>query len=416
MLRRLYTGLLYLALPYIVLRLGLRGLQNRGYWARWRERFGFVEPTPTDVWVHAVSVGEVQAAAPLIETLLPADVLVTTMTPTGSDQVRRLFPQGVRHSYAPYDFPGAVRRFLTRTRPRALVILETEIWPNLIDGCRRNDVRIAFVNLRLSQRSYQRYARVGRLVATVLGQVDGFAVQGQADARRLIALGAAPAKVRVTGSIKFEVELSASVTEVARVLRREWGQNRPVWIAGSIHESEDELVLDAFEGLLKRHPDLLMVIVPRHPERFAAVARLCRRRNLRFVRRSDDAGPVKNDTRVYIGDTMGELGLMYAASDIAFVGGSMIRGGGHNILEPCALGLPVLFGPHMHNFLHISEMVIERQAGRLVTDVPELVGAVDGYLNDANLRFATGERGRQMIQENRGALDKSLSLLKQVGI
>lgn len=409
--RCLYTGLLYLSLPFILARLVLRGFRNRAYWSRWLERFGWVNVEPGGIWFHAVSVGEVQAAAPLIESLLPADVLVTTMTPTGSGQVRRLFPQGVKHCYAPYDYPGAVRRFLNRARPESLVILETEIWPNIISICHERGIRITFANLRLSQRSYGRYSMVRKFMGSLLRRVDAFAVQGQPDAERLIGLGAPPGAVHVTGSIKFEVDLPASLSEVAKVLRREWGQDRPVWIAGSTHEEEDELVLDAFEALLGSHPSLLLVIVPRHPERFAAVARLCRRRQLELVRRSAATEQVGADTRVYLGDTMGELSLMYAAADVAFVGGSLVPTGGHNILEPCALGLPVVFGPHMHNFQQIGEMAVERGAAVQVPGVPELVRVVDRYLKDANLRFTAGESGRAMVQENRGALQRTLAVL-----
>jgi len=413
--RRLYTGLLYAALPLLLARLVVRGFRNRAYWARWAERFGRVDVEPGGVWFHAVSVGETQAAAPLIEALLPANILVTTMTPTGSDQVRRLMPR-VGHCYVPYDYPGAVRRFLDRARPRSLVILETEIWPNLIDACRARGIPVAIVNLRLSQRSHRRYLRVRGVMATLLEQVDLFAVQSEPDARRLIELGARPASVHVTGSIKFDVDLPASLTEVAQVLRREWGSRRPVWIAGSTHEEEEDRVLDAFERLLAAHPDLLLVLVPRHPERFPAVARACRRRDLNLVRRSAAAGPLERSVQVYLGDTMGELSLMYAAADIAFVGGSLVRGGGHNIVEPCALGLPVLFGPNMRNFLQISEMALERGAGIQVADAPDLARQVARLLEDANLRFTTGERGREMVRENRGALRKTLQVLRALDL
>lgn len=416
MLAYLYTGLLYLALPLVLVRLALRGLRNRRYWRRWGERFGRVDLQPGAAWFHAVSVGEVTAAAPAIEALLPGDLLVTSMTPTGSDQVRRLFADRVQHCYAPYDYPGAVRRFLDQARPRALVLLETEIWPNLIRACHTRGIPVAIINLRLSERSYRRYARAARLMASVLCRVTCFAVQGDADARRLVALGARPEAVRITGSIKFEVALPASLSEVAQVLRREWGQERPVWIAGSTHEAEDELLLDAFEQLRRRHPQLLLVLVPRHPERFAPVFRLCRRRGLKTARRSTGSATVDADVSVYIGDTMGELSLMYAASDIAFVGGSLVPSGGHNILEPCALGLPVLFGPHMRNFLQISAMVKAREAGLQVADVAALVEAVDHYLSDANLRFTTGENGRRMVRENRGALAATLAVLEPLGV
>jgi len=407
-----YTGVLYLALPLILLRLAVRGLRNRGYWSRWPERFGRCDVAAGGYWFHAVSVGEVQAAAPLIEALMPAEILVTSMTPTGSDQVRRLFPRGVRHCYAPYDYPGAVGRFLDRVQPDCLVILETEIWPNLIMACHRRNIPVALVNLRLSQRSCSRYARAGRFMGWLLSRVSAFAVQGTADAERLVRLGVSREAVQVTGSVKFDVDLPASLGEVAQVLRREWGQDRPVWIAGSTHEEEDEQVLDALDDLVDPHPDLLLVLVPRHPERFAAVARLCRRRGLTMVRRSEAQSTVTPETRVYLGDTMGELSLMYAASDIAFVGGSLVPAGGHNILEPCALGLPVVFGPHMHNFLQISEMALERGAGVQVPGPDELAHAVQRFLNDANLRFRTGESGRAMVRENRGALNRTLAVLQ----
>lgn len=415
----LYTLLLYLFLPVLLLRLALRGFKNEAYWRRWPERFGFIAEREhaADLWVHAVSVGEVRAAAPLVNHLLEqaphVRVLVTTMTPTGSAQVRQLFGQQVDHCYAPYDFPDAVARFFNRAKPRAVVILETEIWPNIVARCWSRSIPIVFANVRLSERSFQRYHRVKKLIGATLAKVDAFAVQSERDAERLHKLGANANSITVTGSIKFEVKLPASLSEVGQVLRREWGQERPVWIAGSTHEAEEAAVIDAFRELRTKHPRLLLVIVPRHPERFSTVAKLCQRAGLRVARRSETHANLAEDTEVYIGDTMGELTLFYAASDVAFVGGSLVPIGGHNVLEPCALGVPVVFGPNMFNFQDISELTLERNAGFMISDTSELVDKVDTLLGDPNRRFKMGEAGTQLIEENRGALQHTLAVLKR---
>jgi 3-deoxy-D-manno-octulosonic-acid transferase len=411
----LYTLFLYLFLPAILLRLLVRGFRNPAYWDRWGERFGLgLVDMRADVWIHAVSVGEARAAAPLIHALLErggADVLVTTMTPTGSDEVRRLFDGAVKHCYAPYDYPGSVDRFLDVVQPRTTIIMETEIWPNIISRCSSRGIPVLFANLRLSERSFRKYIKVSGFIGSILKKVSRFAVQSDRDARHLQALGADPDAIEVTGSIKFEIRIPASLNEVAQVLRREWGQERRVWIAGSTHEEEDDMVLDAYRKLKQKYTDLILVIVPRHPERFAAVTRLARKSEFNVVCRSESKRDIST-TDIYIGDTMGELTLLYAASDVAMVGGSMIRHGGHNVLEPCALGIPVVFGPHMFNFLDISRLVLERNAGTQVGDEPELLGAVDDYFGDPNRRFKTGEAGRELIEENKGALSKTMSLFE----
>ncbi len=414
----LYTPLLYLLLPVLLARLLWRGLKNPDYWHRWRERFGFVErlPYPVDVWVHAVSVGEVRAAEPLVNTLLEKaesiNLLVTTMTPTGSAQVRQCFGDRVHHCYVPYDYPAAVNRFIDKARPNLAVFMETEMWPNIIRLCSRRAIPLLFANVRLSEKSFFRYQRVVGFMGPILRLASGFAAQTHADAERLKRLGAREESVRVTGSIKFDVKLPASLIEVAKVLRREWGVDRPVWIAASTHEGEDEIVLASFAELKQRHPNLLLVMVPRHPERFNAVARACRRAGYEAVLRSQAAGQLSREVDVFIGDSMGELTLFYAASDIAFVGGSLVPVGGHNVLEPCALGLPVVFGPHMFNFEEIGERTLEHDAGIRVADQGELTAAVDRYLADPNLRFTAGEAGKAFVAENRGALQKTLHLLE----
>lgn len=412
----IYTPFLYLFLPIILFRLLIRGYKNPDYWSRWKERFGWVVVDKTaDVWVHAVSVGEARAAAPLIQTLLSdngRNILVTTMTPTGSDEVRRLFGTSVMHCYAPYDYPGSVNRFLDSVRPRTLIIMETEIWPNIISKCSSRGIPVLFANLRLSERSFRKYSKVSGFMGAVLRKVSRFAVQSPRDSRYLEELGTPPAAIEVTGSIKFEVRIPASLNEVAQVLRREWGQERRVWIAGSTHEGEEEIVLEVYRKLKEDYSDLILVLVPRHPERFAVVTRLARKSGFDVVCRSESRLDISN-TDIYVGDSMGELTLLYAASDVALVGGSMIRHGGHNVLEPCALGVPVVFGPHMFNFLEISQLVLERKAGAQVDNAEELLCAVNGFLGDPNRRFRTGEAGRKLIEENKGALRKTMSLFSE---
>lgn len=410
-MKYLYTPFLYLFLPVILVRLIVRGFRNRDYWSRWEERFGFVDmKQPVHLWVHAVSVGEARAAAPMINHLLSNQnlrIIVTTMTPTGSDEVKRLFGDRVVHRYAPYDYPGAVNRFLLTTQPRAVIIMETEIWPNMISKCSDKRIPVLFANLRLSERSFQRYKKGQAVIGPVLRKVSRFAVQTPPDARHLEELGALPEAVRVTGSIKFEVRVPASLHEVAQVLRREWGQEKPVWVAGSTHEGEDEAILRIFTELKKDHGDLILVLVPRHPERFSTVTKLARRTGFTVVCRSESRRDLEN-IDIYIGDTMGELTLLYAAADIAFVGGSLIPHGGHNVLEPSALGVPVVFGPHMFNFREISQLTRDRGAGVQVANEKDLLTTVKRFLGDPNLRFKTGESGRDLIMQNKGALQKTL--------
>jgi 3-deoxy-D-manno-octulosonic-acid transferase len=415
-LRQLYSAVWYALLPVALLRLLWRGRRLPGYRQRWTERFGRVRRSvgPRPVWVHAVSVGEVQAAVPLIRRLrecFPAlPVVVTTMTPTGSERVSQALSGLVEHSYVPYDVPGAVRRFLGRVRPRLLILVETELWPNLIHFTARQATPVVLVNARLSARSAARYRWGGPLVRAMLTDLTAVACQAEPDARRFIRLGADPAVTQVTGNVKFEIKLSASLHEQAAVLRRDWGVSRPVWVAASTHEGEEEQALDALARLRKTFPDCLLVLVPRHPERFSRVGTLCRRSGYPIVLRSERR-PCGPSTAVFLGDSMGELPLFYAASDVAFVGGSLVPVGGHNVVEPAALGVPVLFGPHTFNFESICAMVLEAGAGVLVEDSQTLAAAVSRYLGDADLRHSAGERARTLVDRNRGALDSVMGLL-----
>lgn len=419
-MRRAYTLLLYLLLPLVLLRLLLRGLRAPAYWRRWPERFGFAPLAPAGapvIWLHAVSVGEVQAAAPLVRALrthYPRHTFViTTMTPTGAEQVRASLGREVVHCYVPYDLPGAVRRFLTRIRPSAAIIMETELWPNIFHGCHVRSIPLLLVNVRLSARSAAGYRRIRHLTAEMLGHVSALAAQTRADAERVIALGVPAARVRVTGSIKFDVRLPASLREEAAVLRRSLGAERAVWIAASTREGEEPLILDALASVQRVLPQSLLVLVPRHPERFARVAALCRKHGFSTVLRSEQRA-CEPDTAVFIGDTMGELALLYAAADVAFVGGSLVPTGGHNMIEPAALGLPVIFGPHVFNFEEVSRLLCEAGAAEQVRTAEQLAAAVRTYLSDANLRHATGEKGMQLVAQNRGALDRVMDMMTHV--
>ena len=409
----------YLLLPYAVGSLVWRGLRYRAYWHRWPERFGFVARGDgrRTIWVHAVSVGEVRSSAPLIEALgarYPRHRLhVTTMTPTGSDQVRELFGARVSHSYVPFDFPDAVARFLGRVRPDFAVIAETEFWPNIFAACKRRGIPLLLVNGRVSQASLRGYLRVPRTARTMIGNADLLCAQTRADAQRLKNLGAAESLVKVTGNLKFDVAVPPTLLAEGAALRGAWGRGRPVWIAASTHAGEERRVLDAFELLRTAWPDLLLVLVPRHPERFAGVAALCRRRGFAAALRSRTPSGLPPGTEVLVGDTMGELQRLYAAADVAFIGGSLVPRGGQNLLEACAVRVPVIFGPHMFHFEEISAMALERGAARQCLDVGGLAAAVALYFEQPALRRAAGDAAYTLVTDNQGALARTLDLIEQ---
>ncbi len=407
----------YLLLPFVLFNLVWRGVRYPAYWFRWPERFGYLEPMRGQrvIWVHAVSVGEVRSAAELVNEL--ADryprhrILVTTMTPTGSRQVQELFGGRVGHAYVPYDFPGSVRRFMTRVAPEIAVVAETEFWPNLFKACRDRSIPLFLVNVRLSQESLRGYLRVPRTARAMLERATLICAQTNSDAQRLKSLGIAQTRVEVTGNLKFDAPLPASLLAEGATLRQQWGSGRPVLIAASTHRGEEKKILAAFKALRAVYTDLLLVVAPRHPERFKAVARLCRRSGARVALRSTHRGVLPAEIDVLVGDTMGELRRLYAAADVAFVGGSLVGTGGHNLLEPCAVGVPVIFGPHIFHFAEISTMVLERGAGRQVHDEAGLAETVALYLELPALREASGEAGRALVAENRGAVERTLQLM-----
>jgi 3-deoxy-D-manno-octulosonic-acid transferase len=414
--RTLYTLLFHLGLPLIALRLFLRGRKAPAYRQRIGERFAFGLPAlqPGGIWVHAVSVGESIAAAPMIRALrarypqLP--ITVTCMTPTGSERIQALFAGDalIQHCYLPYDLPWAAARFLNRVQPKLAVIMETELWPNHIHQCAVRGIPVALANGRLSARSARGYGRFAKLTAPMLAELSLLAVQTEAEAERFRSLGARPECVTVTGSIKFDLTIDPELLQRAALLRTEWqAVDRPVWIAASTHAGEDEIILAAHQQLLARQPDALLILVPRHPERFNAVFELCGKAGLNTVRRSS-AAPVNDTTQVLLGDTMGELLFLYALADTTFVGGSLVANGGHNLLEPAALGKPVLAGPHLFNFLEIAAQLREAGALRETADAPQLAAAVSElWSNPAEARQMRAA-GLAVMQRNQGALARLL--------
>jgi 3-deoxy-D-manno-octulosonic-acid transferase len=417
--RFLYLIGVYAAAPIVSAMLLWRGLRDRSYWRNFSERFGFGEPSvPHGVWLHAVSVGEVQACAPLVSALrsrhpqLP--LTVTTFTPTGAARAKTLFGALVRVRYLPYDLPGAVRRFFARVQPRLAVVFETELWPNLYRECGRRRVPLVLASARVSERSLSRYRLLGSLLRETLAQTTAVAAQSAGDAERFRALGADPASTRITGNLKFDFELPPDIAARGARVRERYARNRPLWVAGSTHAGpEEQTLLEAHRRLRVRHRDALLVLAPRHPPRFAEVAGELGAAGLRFVRRSRDADSVAAATcEVLLLDTLGELLDFYAAADVAFVGGSLADIGGHNLLEPAALGVPILTGPNTYNNAEIAQLMVTRGAAEVVRDASELAARLELLLDDPQARARVGAQGRAAVEANRGALGRLLALIE----
>ena len=416
-MRLLYLLFAYLAAPLISLIFLWRGLFDRSYWHNFGERFGFgARQAPGGVWLHAVSVGEVQACAPLVSALarrhpsLP--LTVTTVTPTGAARARALFGNIAHVRYAPYDLPGAVRRFFARVAPRLAVIFETELWPNLYRECGRRRVPLVLASARISARSLGRYQRLGRLFTDTLATATVVAAQGAQDAERFRSLGADPTATHVTGNHKFDFELPADIAERGARLRAQYAPGRPLWVAGSTHAGEEQVVLEAQHQVRAGHSGALLVLAPRHPPRFEEVAQALRAAGVSFLRRSQDAQTHGAAPGVLLLDTLGELLDFYAAADLAFVGGSLLPVGGHNLLEPAALGVPILTGPHNFNSEEIARLLIARGAAEVVHNATELAARVGALLADPEARARMGAAGRASVDGNRGALAKLLALIE----
>ncbi|WP_429182060.1 lipid IV(A) 3-deoxy-D-manno-octulosonic acid transferase [Aeromonas salmonicida] len=409
--RLLYNLLIHLGLPLALLALYKPKKGKPGFGARWAEHLGRTPASGQEapLWIHAVSVGETLAISPFIRALkaerpdLP--ILLTTTTRTGAEQAAKLGDLVV-HRYAPLDYPWAVAVFLKCIKPRALWVMETELWPNWLAACEARHLPVTIINARLSERSCQRYARFQGAFDTLSRPLTHLLCQHQDDAERFARLGIGRERLAVTGSIKFDIQLGDEVQARGQALRQQLGQSRPVWIAASTHQGEDEQVLAAFDLVLQRHPRALLILVPRHPERFDRVAELCAPYGC--VRRTGGA-PIRETDKVYLGDTMGELPLMLAAADVAFVGGSLVKVGGHNLLEPAALGKPCLTGPAYFNFSDITRQLVAQGGAALVADAAALGEKVSELLADEGERLQMGEQARAVVLRNQGALARTLS-------
>jgi 3-deoxy-D-manno-octulosonic-acid transferase len=422
-MRFLYSVLVYLLRPIAFAVVLWRGLRNPLYWAGLSERFGLGSASPSPaIWLHAVSLGEVTAAAAIVRALHDGHprrpVIVTTATPTGRARAQALFRDGAAVRYLPYDTPGSVRRFINRAKPVVAIIMETELWPNLFNQCRRRGIPVVLASARLSPKSVVRYRRFGALFRPVFSGATFVAAQSAEDADRFIAIGADPKRTSVAGNVKFDVGIDPSMLERGLALRLAWA-TRPVWIAGSTHAGEEEMVLTAHSALLADAPDALLLLVPRHPERFQSVADLLGRRGFRYERRTTSGGlgptgELPPEAQVLLVDTVGELAAMYAAVDVAFVGGSLVPVGGHNLLEPAALGVPVITGPHQANTKEIAQLLLQSGGALEVADAAGLAAVVRRLFGDSTERQRVGACGRRVVDANRGSVARVLELVEPI--
>lgn len=413
----IYTLLLYLIQPFVWLKLLWRSRKAPAYRQRWLERYGFCKNKvkPNGILVHAVSVGETIAAIPLIKALqqkypqLP--ITVTTMTPTGSERVKSLLKDSVSHVYLPYDLPGAIKRFLKTTKPKIVIIMETELWPNLISQCYKQKIPLIIANARLSERSAARYGKLGKAVKQLFSKISMVAAQNQHDGERFVSLGLPTDHLAITGSIKFDINLSNEQRQKINQLKQQWQLNRPVLIAASTHNGEDEIILTAFKKLLLKHANLLLILVPRHPERFKTVEKLISDSGFNYLKRSTNQIPTEQ-TQIVLGDTMGELLELYAMADIAFVGGSLVKQGGHNPLEPALHHIAIITGEYFFNFQVICEQLIEAQGMIVCTNsADDLYSSIDCLLNDNSSRNQLGENAYLVLKQNQGALSRLLTVI-----
>lgn len=414
--RVIYSAVFYLLLPLIFGRLLWRSIKAPEYRNRYWERLGlyrrrFEGPF---IWFHAVSVGEVEAAFPLIKRLqqdYPAKkILITTTTPTGSARVQAVLADSVTHVYLPYDTPGSVARFIAAFKPELGVVMETEIWPNLFAACAAKDIPLCIVNARLSDRSARGYAKIPSLIKPALACVSQIAAQTQEDAERFVSIGAELERVQAVGNLKFDIDIDPQFLDRGKQLKQEYFAGRFVWIIASTHKNEEAIFLSLYPKLKASIPELLLLLVPRHPERFSEVERLVAGNDLKPISRSSGL-KCADETDVFLLDSMGELKLFYAAADLAFVGGSMVPVGGHNILEPAALGVPVMFGPYMDNFREIQSNVLAAEAAVQCYNEAEILFNVGNIYQNRAARDALAQKGLQFVADNRGALEKVVALI-----
>lgn len=415
-MRRLYTLLLWLLLPFVFVRLALRGRRQPEYLRHIGERFGFY-PVRSDkpvIWLHAVSVGETRATVSLVTQLRSSypehQILLTHTTPTGRATSEQLYGAGVMRVYLPYDYPFAVRRFLRHFKPVLGLLMETELWFNLIHCAHEAGVPMALINARLSEKSAAGYARFSRLTRNALQALDAIAAQSSDDAARLSKLGAG--RVTVMGNLKFDIAPIQQMLELGQHLRSQFGLSRRIFLAASTREGEEALILDSFEAQ-GRMNGALLVIVPRHPQRFSEVAGMLEHRGLRYLRRSENV-EVAADVCVVLGDSMGEMFAYYAASDVAFVGGSLLPFGAQNLIEPCSVGAPVLIGMHTYNFAEAAREALHAGAAIQVQDAAALIDTAIKLMNDEQRRAAMSRAGTSFVASHRGATDKAAGLIRDL--
>lgn len=418
MTRFLYTLIFYGVLPLVLLRLYWRGFKVPDYRQRWRERLGVYSGNPGRnlIWFHCVSVGEAEAAFPLIR-LMQAEhpelrFLVTTTTPTGSARVRAVLADQVEHVYLPYDLPHVLSRFFLHFRPKLAVFMEKEIWPNLFAQCASRQIPLFVINARLSAKSAPGYKKIESLIKPALACVTRIAAQTEEDGARFVEIGAEAERVTVLGNLKFDVTIDDGVIAAGRALKQQRFTGRFVWVLASTHQGEEDLLLPVYRQLKQRIPELLLMIVPRHPERFRQVKEICEGHGLDVVMRSQQQ-PVSATTDVYVADSMGELRMLYAAADVAFVGGSLVPVGGHNLLEPALIGVPILFGPEMFNFKDIAERILAEQAALPCDDAQAMVDAVLKIKDDADFRNKMTAKAKAFVLRNQGTTRRIADMLAQ---
>ncbi|MET2953864.1 lipid IV(A) 3-deoxy-D-manno-octulosonic acid transferase [Vibrio harveyi] len=418
LIRILYTLLLTIASPFLLFGLYKSKPNKPKFGQRWKEHFGITPKLTSDekpIWIHAVSVGESIAATPFIKALKEQNpeqpILVTTTTSTGAEQIAKLGDL-VEHRYMPIDFAFAVKRFLKTTQPKQMLIIETELWPNTLNEVHKAGIPISVINARLSEKSCSNYAKIQPLFNLMLPCLTQVLCQTESDANRFERLGVDKDKLKVTGSIKFDIQISDDVKEKSKILRQELGQNRPVWIAASTHKGEDEQVLAAHKRVLESHPDALLILVPRHPERFDDMYDLCQQQGFETVRRTTQEN-VANSTQVYLGDTMGEMLLLLGAADICFMGGSLVgdKVGGHNVLEPAALGVPIINGPSFFNFKEIVETMLREDCILLVDSIQNLASSITLLMRNPRKLNRMSSQTHQFIAKNQGAISLTILLI-----
>ena len=418
MLRLIYSFFFAIALPFIFIKLYLRGKKAPDYRKRWKERLGFCGfRLENSIWIHSVSMGESIAVAPLVKKLISQfpdkNFVITTMTPTGSAQVRKIYKDDskVYHCYLPYDLKCLLNRFIKKVNPELVIIVETELWPNMLHVCRSKGVKTLLTNARLSQKSANGYKKVSWVTRMMFDNIDQIAAQSEDDAKRFIEIGYPKNKCQVSGNLKYDIQPDIETLTAAETFK-EGLTDRKIWIAASTHQGEDEIILNAHRQILSNNPGALLILVPRHPERFNQVSKLAQTYSFNTVRRSE-GNPI-HSANVFIGDSMGEMMFYYALSDVVFMGGSLVEHGGQNMLEPAALKKPILAGKHLFNFAQVSKSMIQSGGLVIVENAEQISERVSLLFDDLDLSVKQGLNAYKIIEQNQGALQNQFDIAKNL--